>query len=47
MTLEPIASYGWEINDNALSIVWDSQENMAAVRERLSTLLKGCKCVTG
>ena len=30
-----------------LSVSWDSESNMKAVRERVSVLFKGCKCATG
>ena len=29
------------------SVVWDTEENMQLVRERVNLLLRGCKCVTG
>lgn len=47
MSLEPITNYGWTLQDNTLCTVWDSQKNMAAIRERVSAVLKGCKCATG
>ncbi len=47
MILEPITDHGWTVQNNQLSVVWDSQQNMAAIRERVNSLLKGCKCVTG
>ena len=49
ITLEPIIQHGWKISGppNSLSIIWDSQENIAQVRDRVNALLKGCKCVTG
>ncbi len=47
MALEPMTTYGWDIQDGTLSVIWDSQENLDAVRERVSALLKGCKCATG
>ena len=28
-------------------VVWDKEENMQLVRERVNLLLRGCKCVTG
>ena len=30
-----------------LCVVWDTEENMQLVRERVNLLLRGCKCVTG
>ncbi len=47
MLLEPITEHGWTVQDNQLQVIWDSQRNMAAIRERVNTLLKGCKCATG
>ena len=42
-----LKEYGWGVEDNRLSIIWDSHENVKMIRERVSVLLKGCKCVTG
>ena len=47
MKLQPITNYGWTVNENMLSVSWDSESNMKAVRERVSVLFKGCKCATG
>ena len=47
MTLEPITQYGWSINEGELTVVWDSDRNISAVRQRVSSLLRGCKCTTG
>ena len=47
MSLEPIENYGWAITDNSLTILWGSEENITAIRERVHLLLEGCKCVTG
>ena len=44
MVLEPITDYGWHLDNDTLHLTWDTEEN---VRERVSTLLKGCKCMTG
>ena len=44
MTLE---NYGWSITDNELTIKWDTATNVQAVRDRVDSLLKGCKCSTG
>ena len=45
--LEPVTEYGWTVEDRNLCITWDTDENMKTVRERVSLLLRGCKCVTG
>ena len=47
MVLEPVTEYGWTVEDRNLCITWDTDENMKTVRERVSLLLRGCKCVTG
>ena len=45
--LAPLTCWGWQLNDNSLSVEWDSRENIKAVNDRVSTLLEGCKCATG
>ena len=47
MVLEPITENGWRLECTNLCVVWDMEENMQTVRERVCLLLKGCKCVTG
>ena len=47
MVLQPITEYGWTLSDNKLTVVWDTPENVQAIRARVNLLLKGCKCVTG
>ena len=47
MSLQPITQYGWSITNDKLTIVWDTTENMQAVRDRVKLLMRGCKCVTG
>ena len=47
MKLAPLTMYGWNKTDGVLSIHWDSIENMAAIRDRVALLMKGCKCKTG
>ena len=47
VTLKPITDYGWSLIDNTLTIIWDTSENIEAVRNRVKLLLRGCKCVTG
>ena len=47
MTLQPITQYGWSINEGELTVVWDSDSNISAVCQRVSSLLRGCKCTTG
>lgn len=45
--LQPITNYGWDVSDSKLTMVWDTPENTQAIQNRVSLLLKGCKCVTG
>lgn len=47
MSLKPITEYGWNINNDILTVDWDCEDNMKAVRERVEGLLKGCSCKTG
>ena len=47
MLLKPLTDYGWRIEGDELMYEWDSEENMAVVRQRVDTLLKGCHCKTG
>ena len=47
MILEPLANHGWEVQNEKLTIVWDSRLNIEAIRKRVSHLLSGCKCITG
>ena len=47
MEVAEITSYGWNVIDGILSIDCDSDENQAAVNERVLLLTKGCKCKTG
>ena len=47
MTLQPITQHGWTVADEKLTVVWDTPENLQAVRDRVKLLLRGCKCVTG
>ena len=42
-----IEEYGWSLKHDELQVTWDTAENMTRVRERVSVLLKGCKCTTG
>ena len=46
MVLKPITENGWTIENTKLCVVWDTEENMQLVRERVNLLLRGCNCVT-
>ena len=39
--------YGWRTDGNAISVVWDTEEHMAAVRSRVMLLTRGCSCKSG
>ena len=45
--LKPVTDYSCTLHSNILSVTWGSEDNMKNVKERGSTLLQGCKCVTG
>ena len=47
MILEPITEYGWTIKDRQLAIQWDTEDNIKAIRDRVTILTKGCKCLSG
>ena len=42
-----ITTCGGNLVDGILSVDWDSDENQAAINERVRLLTKGCKCKTG
>ena len=43
--LPDLTSWGWKVNNEQLSIDWDSSENLSTIKERVRLLTKGCKCV--
>ena len=49
MLLLPMTSYGWCMNDGTLTVTveWDTEANIKAIKERVDVLTKGCKCATG
>ena len=47
MVLQPITQYGWNIKDEGLTIEWDTEENIAAIRERVHLITRGWKCASG
>ena len=47
MVLPDIEQFGWKIVNNSLTIVWDTDENIQTIHNRVEALLKGCKCTTG
>ena len=44
---KPLCDYGWSVQNENISVAWDSDSNMDSIRERVSSLLKGCGCKTG
>ena len=44
MHLEPIDQYGWTLEDNTLSVVWDTPENMQVLRDRLNITERNWLC---
>lgn len=42
-----MTSFGWSLENDTLNIIWDSQENMDQIQKNVTSLLKGCRCVTG
>lgn len=38
MLLEPITEHGWRIHDNKPEVVQDSQQNLAAIRDKINYL---------
>ena len=47
LELRPLTEFGWRTSQDKLIFDWDSQENVDSINERVSALLKGCKCRTG
>ena len=47
VTLLPIDYFGWTVTEEKLMVDWDSDDNIMAIRKRVSFLTKGCGCKTG
>ncbi len=47
LVLQPVTNYGWTLTEGKLCIVWDTPSNLQVIRDRVSLLLRGCKCATG
>ena len=45
--LPPLTDYGWEISNNSLRIVWDSDVNFKKVEKTVELYTKGCGCKGG
>ena len=45
--LLPITKYGWSLNGDSLSVVWESQKNIEEVKQRILYYTSGCKCRSG
>ena len=46
LCLQPMTEYGWRLEIDTLIYDWDSDANMAEIKQRVPMLLKGCKCHT-
>uniref|UniRef100_A0A1X7VCY4 Uncharacterized protein n=1 Tax=Amphimedon queenslandica TaxID=400682 RepID=A0A1X7VCY4_AMPQE len=42
VTLLPVNYFGWSINEDKITVDWESNENVMAIRKRVSFLTKGC-----
>lgn len=47
ITYPPLTEYGWKIENGELKIDWESDDNMATVRQTVALIRKGCGCKTG
>ena len=43
----PLDSFGWNTSGDKLTIEWDSEANISAVRKTVAFLMHGCNCKTG
>lgn len=46
-TVPACNSYGWSIENGAISVVWDTQDNFRTVQHELDELTRSCGCKTG
>lgn len=47
LELLPMTSFGWCSDEDQLTMKWDTEFNICAIRQRVDVLTKGCKCATG
>lgn len=47
LDLPPLTDYGWEISDNKLKFVWDTDANFHKQEHTVNWYNKGCACKTG
>ena len=47
VSLPSVQKYGWKVNNGNLEFIWDTEENIKKVDERINKLQKGCTCKTG
>ena len=47
VNLRNLENFGWKLDSGKLEIVWDTEENMTRINERVEKLKKGCGCTTG
>ena len=46
MTILDVTRYGWKISGGKLEFDWESDENRAAVQNRVGLLFRGCSCAS-
>lgn len=44
MDILPPQDHGWKLTDKGLDIIWDSEDNVTQIKQRVNFLLRGCKC---
>ena len=47
VTYPPLDGNGWKVVANQLQVDWDSEDNIAQIRTRVSLIKRGCGCKTG
>jgi hypothetical protein len=47
VVLLPVNKFGWKFEEGIISYIWDTEENILKVRERVKEITKGCSCKTG
>ncbi|VDI21136.1 Hypothetical predicted protein [Mytilus galloprovincialis] len=47
MSLPDLNSYGWNISDGEITVVWDTEINLKKVNDTIQWYTKGCSCKSG
>ncbi|VDI68231.1 Hypothetical predicted protein [Mytilus galloprovincialis] len=47
MSLPDLNSYGWNISDGEITVVWDTEINFKKVNDTIQWYTKGCSCKSG